>query len=92
MSKGTYTGLMLTVDFNQSSTSWDDLGFPTTSKKSETRFTDFVRSSNLFQHVGFPTFLMPATEAKSTLDLIFTEKPNINSNMIEHLAAGQPAC
>ena len=55
--KGTYTGLMLTGDFNHSSTSWDDLGFPTTSKKSETRFTDFVMSSNLFQHVGFPTCL-----------------------------------
>ena len=77
---------MLTGDFNHSSTSWDDLGFPTTSKKSETHFTDFVRSSNLFQHVGFPTFLMPASEAKSTLDLIFTEK----SNRIDNLAAGPP--
>ena len=63
MNKGTYNGLMLTGDFNHSSTSWDDLGFPTTFKKSETRFTDFVRNSNLFQHVDFPTFLMPASEA-----------------------------
>ena len=86
MNKGTYTGLMLTGDFNQSSTSWDNLGFPTTSRKSETRFTDFVRSSNLFQHVDFPTFLMPWCEAKSILDLIFTEKPN----RIENLAAGAP--
>ena len=84
MSKGTYTGLMLTGDFNHSSTSWDDLGFSTTSKMSETRLKDFVRSSNLFQHVGFPTFLMPASEAKSTLDLIFTEK----TNRIDNLAAG----
>ena len=86
MNKGTYTGLMLTGDFNQSSTSWDNLGFPTTSKKSETRFTDFVRSSNLFQHVDFPIFLLPGCEAKSILDLIFTEKPN----RIDYLAAGAP--
>ena len=82
MNKGTYTGLMLTGDFNQSSTSWDNLGFPTTSRKSETRFTDFVRSSNLFQHVDFPTFLMPGCEAKSILDLIFTEKPNRIDNLL----------
>ena len=44
MTKGTYTGLMLTGDFNHSTTSWDDLGFPTTSKTSETSFTYFVRS------------------------------------------------
>ena len=39
MNKGTDTGLMLTGDFIHSSSSWDDLGIPTTSKKSETRFT-----------------------------------------------------
>ena len=88
MNKGTYTGLMLTGDFNHSSTSWYDLGFPTTSFKSETRFTDFVMSSNLFQHVDFPTLLMPASEVKSTLDLLFTDKPN----MIDNLVAEPPAC
>ena len=86
MNKGTYTGLMLTGDFNQSSTSWDNLGFPTTSKKSETRFTNFVKSSNLFQHVDCPTFLMPGCEAKSISDLIFTKKPN----RIDNLATDAP--
>ena len=38
-------------------------------------------SFKLFQHVSFPTFLMPATEAKSTLDLIFTDKPNRKDNL-----------
>ena len=40
--------------------------------------------TNLFQHVDFSTFLMAASEAKSILDLIFTEK----SNRIDNLAAG----
>ena len=83
MNKGSYPGLMITGNFNHSSTSWDDLRFPTASKKCETHFTDFVRISNFVKHVGYPTFLMSAFEAKSTLDLIFTEK----SNKIDNLAA-----
>ena len=38
VSKGTYTGVMLTGDFNHSSKSWDELGFPTTFKKSVNSF------------------------------------------------------
>ena len=82
INKSTYTGLMLTGDLNQSSSSWDDLGFPTTSKKTETRFAVFVRNSNLFQHLDFPTNLMPLPEAKLTLDLIFIEKPNRIENLL----------
>ena len=43
-----------------------------------------VRCLNLYQYVGFPTFLMFSSEAKSTLDLIFTKKPN----RIDNVATG----
>ena len=82
ITKGYYTGLLLTGDFNFSSTEWDEYGYPYSSKKNELNFTETVRNLSLFQHLNFPTFLMPQSEVRSILDLIFTEK----AGRIENLA------
>ena len=66
MMEGHFTGLLLMSDFNYSSTKWDEYGFPSSLKKSEIKFVDSIRESNLVQHVNFPTFIMQNSESTST--------------------------
>ena len=78
MMEGHFTGLLLTGDFNYSSTKWDEYGFPSSLKKSEIKFVDSIRESNLVQHVNFPTFVMPNSESKSTFELLTSLDISLN--------------